>query len=118
MPPRQKLLNANDRLNRYAEARIVKQLRSDGFKLAKCAKVPLLERAQIDCVYEPPTNGRRDAANWQDSAKAITDGFVDAGVLRDDSTAYLAGPFMHIGEKHPGGRLVLYITEITNEDPS
>lgn len=119
MPSRQKLLNANDRLNRYAKARIVKQLRTDAFKLAKHAKVPLLQRAQIDCFYQPPDSRRRDPANWADSAKACVDGFVDAGMLSDDSTAYLDGPFMRIGAKHPGGRLVFLITELhPNGDPS
>lgn len=118
MPAGQELLNANDRPHWAKRSRITRQLRSDAFLLARYAKVPLLERAHIDCFYEPADSRRRDAANWADSAKPCVDGFVDAGMLRDDSSAYLAGPFMHIGAKHPGGRLVFVITELTPKDPS
>lgn len=118
-PPRQELLNANDRRHPQAKARIVKQLRGDAFFLARHAKIPRLERAQIDCVYEPPDGRRRDAANWSDTAKAYADGCVDAGVLADDDHTRLAGPFMHIGGRFPGGRMVLHITELTApENPS
>lgn len=110
-PPKQKLLNANQRLHRMAEASIVKQLRTDAFKLARHAKIPRLEHARLDCVYEPPDQRRRDAANWADTAKAFADGVVDAGVLADDDHTRVAGPFMHIGDPFPGGRMVLIITE-------
>lgn len=110
-PAGQKLLNANQRLHHMAKYRITKQLRGDAFKLARAAKLPRLERARIDCIYEPPDRRARDAANWHDSAKPCVDGFVDAGLLMDDSSAYLDGPFMHIGEPHPRGRLVFVITE-------
>jgi crossover junction endodeoxyribonuclease RusA len=114
-PARQKLLNANQRLHFRQKAAITRQLRGDAFFLARKAKVPPLERARIDCIYEPPDRRRRDAANWADSAKPCVDGFVDAGVLVDDSSAFLNGPFMHIGEPHPGGRLVFLITELPEE---
>lgn len=115
-PPKQKLLNANQRLHRMAEAAIVKQLRSDAFNLTRHAKVPRLERARLDCVYEPPDQRRRDAANWADTAKAFADGVVDAGVLADDDHTRVAGPFMHIGDPFPGGRMVLYITELPAQE--
>lgn len=116
-PPQQKLLNANDRIHYRTKATIVRQLRRDAFLLLKGAKVPHLNRARIDCVYEPPDRRRRDAANWHDSAKPCVDGFVDAGLLADDSSAYLEGPFMHIGDPHPGGRLVFVITDLTEGLP-
>jgi crossover junction endodeoxyribonuclease RusA len=112
LPAGQKLLNANDRLHWAAKARIVKQLRSDAYLLAKAAKIPQLKRARIDCTYERPDRRRRDAANWSDTAKPLVDGLVDAGVLVDDDSEYLDGPFMHIGDVHPGGRIVLEITEL------
>jgi crossover junction endodeoxyribonuclease RusA len=111
-PAGQKLLNANDRLHHMAKYRITKQLRADAFLLAKAAKIPHLERARIDCTYEPPDQRRRDAANWQDAAKPLVDGLVDARVLDDDDHTRLEGPFMHIGDVHPGGRIVLEITEL------
>lgn len=112
LPAGQKLLNANGRLHWSARARITKQLRSDACLLAKATKVPHLERARIDCTYEPPDRRRRDAANWHDTAKPLVDGLVDAGVLDDDDHTRLEGPFMHIGGVFPAGRMVLLITEL------
>lgn len=117
-PAQQDLLNANQRLHYQRKAAIVRQLRRDAFLLAKAAKIPRLKRARIDCFYEPPDRRRRDAANWADSAKPCADGITDAGVLTDDSSAFLEGPFMHIGDQHPGGRLVLLITELPESETS
>ena len=111
-PAGQTLLNANDRLHWAAKARIVRRPRSDAFNLAMFTEIPRLKRARIDCTYEPPDRRRRDAANWSDTAKPLVDGLVDAGVLIDDSSEYLDGPSMHIGDVHPGGRIVLEITEL------
>lgn len=111
-PAGQKLLNANQRLHHMAKYRITKQLRGDAFKLAKAMRIPRLERARIDCTYEPPNRRTRDAANWHDTAKPLVDGLVDAGVLDDDDHTRLDGPFMHIGNVHPRGRMVLLITEL------
>jgi crossover junction endodeoxyribonuclease RusA len=111
-PAGQKLLNANDRLHWGAKRPITRQLRTDAFKLAKAAKIPRLERARIDCTYEPPDRRRRDSANWSDTAKPLVDGLVDAGVLDDDDHTRVDGPFMHIGDVHARGRIVLEITEL------
>jgi crossover junction endodeoxyribonuclease RusA len=118
MPAGLKLLNANDRYHWAPKARIVRELRKAAWALTKAAKVPHLDRAQIDCIYEPPDRRSRDAANWADSAKPCVDGITDAGVLTDDSSAFLEGPFMHIGDRYPGGRLVLIITELPEGLPN
>jgi crossover junction endodeoxyribonuclease RusA len=113
-PPGMPLLNANNRLHFRAKARIVAQIRETAWGLAKEAKIPLLERARIDGYYDPPDKRTRDAANWADTAKAATDGLVDAHVLPDDSSEYLEGPFMHIGQVRKPGRFVLFVTELLN----
>lgn len=121
MPAGQELLTSNQRLNRYKQARIVKQLRSDAYYLAKYAKVPHLQRAHVVCVYQPPpTRGVKDVGNLAPSAKALVDGAIcDAKVLPDDSDAYMTGPDMRRStQTHPGGRLLLVITELTTKDPS
>jgi len=117
-PPRQKLLNANQRLNHHARNRITQQLRGDAFKLAKYHKVPRLMRARIDAIYEPPDRRKRDAGNYYPTYKAAIDGFVDAGVLPDDDSEHCKGPFMDIGERHAGGRIVLLITELPESETS
>lgn len=121
MPAGQELLTSNQRLNRYKQARIVKQLRSDAYYMAKYAKVPHLQRAHVICVYQPPpTRGVKDVGNLAPSAKALVDGAIcDAKVLPDDSDAYMTGPDMRRSTTtHPGGRLLLVITELPTKDPS
>jgi hypothetical protein len=44
---------------------------------------------------------RVDPANFHPSAKALTDGLVDAGVFPDDSDEYVQGPLITIGELSP-----------------
>jgi hypothetical protein len=115
MPAGQELLTSNQRLNRYKQARIVKQLRSDAFYLAKYAKVPPLERAHVICIYQPPPKrGVKDVGNLAPSAKALVDGAIgDAGILPDDSDTYMTGPDMRRSTKTcEGGRLLLVITEL------
>ena len=115
-PPRQKLLNMNDRLHFRAKAAITRQLRGDACWLARVWKVPALRRARVDFIYEPPRRGRRDSDNWAPTVKALVDGIVDAGVLPDDDTKHLDGPYKHItDEPFPGGRVVLIITELPEE---
>jgi crossover junction endodeoxyribonuclease RusA len=118
-PPRQELLNANQRLHYKPKGRITRQLRGDAFKLAKHHKVPRLKRAQVVCFYDPPTRGRsaaKDVHNLYPTGKALVDGLVDAGVLEDDRDEFLVGPDMRPGTPYPGGRIVLLITELP-EDP-
>jgi hypothetical protein len=112
LPSRQELLNANDRPHWSKRNRITGQLRSDAHVMARYLKIPRLARARIDAIYEPPDARRRDAGNWYPTYKALIDGVVDAGVLPDDDHTHLDGPFMRIGPVHPGGRVVLVITEL------
>ena len=117
-PPGQELLNANRRLHHFRHAAIARQLRADAYRLAKHHKIPRLERAQVDGIYEPPDRRRRDSSNWNPTYKAMVDGLVDAGVLEDDDHTRLVGPIPHIGDPHPKGRIVLVITELTPTTPA
>ena len=116
MPAGMDLLNANDRDGHWARrSRITTGLRQIAGWTARAQGVPPLQRAHILAVYEPPDKRKRDAANLYPSFKACIDGIVtDAGVLPDDDAAHLDGPDMRIGKKHPRGRLVLHITEVTS----
>ncbi|TMS00128.1 hypothetical protein [Nonomuraea basaltis] len=118
LPAGVKLLNANDRLHWAAEARITKDLRTLGHVLALKAKIPHLERAHIVCVYQPPDRRARDSANLHPTVKALVDGMVsDAKILPDDSSRYLSGPLVEIGEVYPKGRMVLHIAEVLPPEP-
>lgn len=115
-PARQELLNANQRLHWAPKNRITQQIRSDAFLLARAAKIPPLDRIRVDAIYEPPDRRRRDAGNYYPTYKAAIDGLVDAGVVGDDDSKHVDGPFMRIADDpHPGGRIVLIVTELSEE---
>lgn len=116
MPAGTKLLNSNDRSGHWGRRqRITDELRWGAGWLAKAQGIPRLERAHVEGVYEPPDLRKRDPANLYPSFKACIDGIVtDAGILPDDDAEHLDGPDMRLGPVHPGGRLVLVITEITS----
>lgn len=116
LPARMDLLNANHRTHWRKRANTTRLLRAAAFVCAKAAKVPPLQRAHVVGIYEPPNKRRRDAANLYPSFKAAIDGLVDAGVLPDDDSAHLDGPDMRLGPVHPGGRLVLIVTELEVRD--
>ena len=115
-PPKQELLNANQRLHWAPKNRITQQIRSDALLLAKAAKIPPLQRIRVDAIYEPPDRRKRDAGNYYPTYKAAIDGLVDAGVCPDDDSKHVDGPYMRIADDpHPGGRIVLIITELPEE---
>lgn len=123
LPPGLKLLNANQRPHHTKRAEITRDLRTataiavaqnPALKadLQAAKPGPLLERAHILGVLHPPTNGRRDPANWYPSFKAAVDGLVDAGLLEDDDHTHVLGPDMRLGPQTKGGRIVLHILEL------
>lgn len=61
---------------------------------------------------------RLDPANYQDTAKAVLDGLVDAGVWPDDSSKWVTGPDMRLGEASMDGHelLILRINPIGGGD--
>lgn len=106
------LLNANRRQHHMAKARLTRAIRNATRMFALADHIPALARAHIVAEYRPPDRRRRDVHNLYPSAKAAVDGLVDAGVLPDDSDAYLIGPDMRLGEQAKLGQLVLHITEL------
>jgi hypothetical protein len=99
IPPRTVLLNANDRPNRYARARIVKNLRTIACQLAVIGRIPHLDRVEITGFVHPPDNRDRDPHNWYPTLKATIDGTVDAGVISKDTSAFLIRADMQLGEE-------------------
>lgn len=129
LPAGLRLLNSNQRIHRHEQARLTRALRAAAHQavtedqalmaaLAAAKPGPLLERAHILAVYHPPTNGRRDPANYYPGVKAAVDGIVDAGLLDDDDHTHVVGPDMRLGAKRNGGQLVLIIRGLADgEDP-
>jgi crossover junction endodeoxyribonuclease RusA len=91
-----KLLNMNDRLNRWGQAARVKTWRKAAWAAANNARrhpswpkevLPFC-LVQVDLPVAS-TMIRRDPHNYYPTVKAIIDGCVDAAVFLDDSQEYL-----------------------------
>lgn len=86
------LLNLNDRHHWAKRARLVKEWRSmTGWVAVGFPKSmrPCPARVMVDVQLPVRRLQRRDAHNYAPTVKAIIDGLVDAGVLRDDSTEFV-----------------------------
>lgn len=112
IPPRTVLLNANDRPNHYARARIVKNLRTIAHQLAVIRRIPHLDRVEITGFVHPPDNRDRDPHNWYPTYKACVDGIADAGVISKDSSQFLVGSYMLLGPKARHLSFSLLIREV------
>jgi hypothetical protein len=62
---------------------------------------PISRRVLITYTMGFLTRTLRDPSNWQPSAKAWTDGLVDAGVLPGDDYTWVAGPLIEVGPLSP-----------------
>ncbi|MFF0481942.1 hypothetical protein [Streptomyces sp. NPDC004435] len=118
--PYGELLTSNQRLHHMAACRAQRRLRQEAAETARARGLPKLERAAIFYVLHPrPIKRNRDPGNWSVSAKAYVDGLVDAGLLPDDNSTHLAGPYPEIGPPVPSGgaRMSLVIVELTPIEP-
>lgn len=123
------LLNANQKMHVQDRRRVTARLRAAARDavtdcptlmddIAAAEPGPLFHRAHILGVLHPPTDGRRDPANWYPSFKAAVDGIVDAGLLEDDDHTRLLGPDMRLGAKRTRGQIVLVVRSLApGEDP-
>lgn len=94
------LLNSNDR-GHWRKRRDREQYwKQRGLLEARGIQLP---RAKIDIYFRFPNNHRRDVGNLYPTVKSWVDGAVKAGLLPDDSDAYLEGPFLH--REYPNGPL-------------
>lgn len=89
-PVRPWTTNAERRGNRYQRAALTKEWREAFYWLAKQRHVPRLD--QVEIVAEPwQAKGiLADTAACNPAVKAAIDGLVDAGVIPDDTSAYVA----------------------------
>ena len=118
LPPKTKLINANQNIHFRRKAELVKVIRNAAWTMARHSNIPALQRAHVYFVIHPDDVAkRRDPGNWAPSAKAAVDGLVDAGVLPDDDSTRLLGPDPRIGHPVKGSQLVLWITDLDRIDP-
>jgi hypothetical protein len=103
---------SNMRKNRWAKARITKQIRQDAAQLARAQGLPQITQRVDVLGVQHPAPGKRtiDAENIAPLVKASIDGLRDAGVLRNDSSKYVRTVAYTTGPRIPGGQLVLHLT--------
>ena len=112
MPQVADWISANDRLHWAKKARLTKTWRDAGLVYARRNRLPQLTRAHIKVEIHKTTARRFDPGNLYDTAKPIVDGFMDYGLLRDDSAMFLDGPDMRAGEKQSKPGLTITITPL------
>lgn len=102
-------INANQRLHFRIVADRVRRWREAAHVRAKAAGLESYDHAHVTAVCHFTDARRRDVANWAGTAKACVDGLIDAGVLKDDSDAFLVGPDMRTGDRAVSFSLTLRI---------
>ena len=86
-------MNANDRPNRWTKATQTRVWRAQAHSAAVRADAPELHGlVRITATVHIADKRRREVSNLFPTFKACIDGFVDAGVLADDSDAHVIGP--------------------------
>lgn len=111
-------LGANARLHRMARSRVTKDIRRTTALAALAAGLhPITEPVTIHAVQHPAPGARTlDAENIAPLVKAMVDGLRDAGILRNDSPAYVTETRNTVGERRPGSQLVLHLTPTTEPE--
>ena len=93
VPKIARYMNANDRPNRWAKAAQTKSWRSIAFQVADESQLgALVGLVRIKATVHITDKRRREVSNLFPTFKACIDGFVDAGILADDSDAHVIGP--------------------------
>lgn len=105
-------INSNHRTHRMVEARRVSAWRAAAKAAVEESPVTFGEPVHITATIHKTRAGRWDAGNLYPTAKALVDGIVDAGVIRDDSNEYVIGPDMRAGEKRDTASVVIEIKAI------
>lgn len=97
--PRGLILHSNQRLHWAPKAQRTRMIR----RLAAVAAhgCPRLARAHLTIRVTWADRRRRDVHNLQPTIKASIDGMIEAGILPDDSDAYLTGPDLRTTDPDP-----------------
>lgn len=105
-------LNANIKRHWAPNAKLVKAWRHGAHIYARQAKLPKgLQRVQVDAYVWKNSRRQYDPHNLMPTLKPVIDGLVDYGLIPDDNTTHLAGPFIHHGGYGPE-KLVLVIQPV------
>ncbi len=104
-------LSANARRHWRVKADIVKAWRDMALIVGRKSGVPALGPSRViaELHMTPRRRSRIDPANYQDTAKPVIDGLVDAGIWPDDSADWVTGPDMRLGPPSQSEWLVIQI---------
>ncbi len=94
-------LSLNDRMHWAQKARITRQVRATVAWNAVSLKIGGQDHVNIQLVYTPAQNRRRDTDNLWATAKPAVDGLVDAGVVPDDTQRFVTRHEPRITDKDP-----------------
>lgn len=90
--PMSEILTSNQRLHWAPKGERTKALRQAARARAGWCCATQFNRAHIVVTVGWPDKRRRDVHNLMPTIKACIDGFVDAGLIPDDSDTHLVGP--------------------------
>lgn len=104
-------INANGRDHWRVRNQRTQLWRNAAHVYAQQARLPRsrLDHITIEALLHFRDNRHRDAHNYMPTLKAIVDGLVDHGLIRDDSTEHLTGPDIRMGGQRVEGRVGAYI---------
>jgi crossover junction endodeoxyribonuclease RusA len=123
MPAPAAWLNANARTDRRKQTPDRRTWRDSAHLHGKSKRINPFTKAHILATLRFTTNAHRDPHNYYPTLKACIDGFVDAGLLPDDSSEYLIGPDVRMGQPLPKkpfgpvGEITFVFTDLS-EEPS
>lgn len=105
-------LNLNTKRHWAKNAKLVKAWRHGAHIIARQHRLPKgFERVQVEAYVWKSSRRQYDPHNLMPTLKPVIDGLVDYGLIPDDSTTHLAGPFIHHGGYGPE-KLVLVIQPV------
>lgn len=109
-------VNAENRANPYAGARLKRQTDAQLVRIIQLSKlVPVRLPCIVHMTFEEP-NRRRDADNVESAKKFILDALVKSCILRGDSPRYVVGSPSFTRYVQGGARVLVTIIEDENED--
>ncbi len=111
IPRADEWVSVNQRLHWRELRRRNRTWREAGKIWARKAKLRGLPPSHVvaELVMLTKRRNRIDPANYQDTAKAVIDGMVDAGVWPDDSSQWVIGPDMRLGDPSSDGHELLIL---------
>ena len=82
-------MTSNQRLHWADKAKRTFAVRHMAAMLARARRIPRYEVVHVTAFIQYPTGGRADPGNASPTVKAAIDGLVDAGIVADDTSAYM-----------------------------